>query len=93
MKKLMALIMLSVIFGTGNTVAEIRTVSLKVENMTCAACPYIVKKSLLRVEGVTQASVDYDHKTATVTFDDDESSIAKLTASTTKAGYPSALME
>ena len=93
MKKLMALIMLSIIFGTGSAVAEIRTVSLKVDNMTCAACPFIVKKSLLREEGVTRASVDYDQKSATVTFDDDKSSIAKLTASTAKAGYPSALME
>ncbi|WP_372741010.1 cation transporter [Neptunomonas sp.] len=93
MKKLMALIMLPMIFGTSSLVAEIRTVSLKVDNMTCAACPYIVKKSLLSLEGVSQASVDYDQKTATVTFDDDKSSVAKLTASKAKAGYPSALME
>jgi len=93
MKKIMVLMILPVILSVSGAVAEIRTVSLKVENMTCAACPYIVKKSLLRVEGVTQASVDYDQKTATVIFDNDKSSIAKLTASTAKAGYPSALME
>ncbi len=93
MKKLMVLLMLPVIFGTGHVVAEITTVSLKVDNMTCAACPFIVKKSLLRVSGVTQANVDYEQKMATVTFDDDKSSIAELTASTANAGYPSALME
>lgn len=93
MKKLMALIMLPVIIGVNGAVAETRTVSLKVDNMTCAACPFIVKKSLLRVEGVTEANVNYDNKTATVTFDDEKSSIAKLTASTANAGYPSTLIK
>lgn len=93
MKKLMTLIILPAIFGVSSAVAEIRTVSLKVDNMTCVACPFIVKKSLLRVEGVTQANVDYEHKTVTVTFDDDKNSIDQLTASTANAGYPSTPIE
>ncbi|MCW8884252.1 MAG: mercury resistance system periplasmic binding protein MerP, partial [Motiliproteus sp.] len=76
-----------------SAIAEMKTVSLKVENMTCAACPFIVKKSLLKVKGVTEASVDFGQKIASVTFDDEKSSIPQLTTATSNAGYPSALQE
>lgn len=66
-----------------------RTVTLAVENMTCASCPYIVQKTLARVSGVTKAGVSYDAKTATVTFDDARTGVAALTAATEAIGYPS----
>jgi len=46
-----------------------QTATLAVENMTCGTCPIVVKKALERVPGVTSTSVDFDKKTATVTFD------------------------
>jgi len=51
--------------------------------------PIVVKKTLERVPGVTSTSVDFDKKTATVTFDPDKATSAKLTQATTEAGFPS----
>lgn len=66
-----------------------QTVSLAVGNMTCASCPYIVKKTLAAVPGVRTAEVSFEVKTATVTFDDEKTTIAALTTATRNAGYPS----
>jgi periplasmic mercuric ion binding protein len=68
------------------------TVTLAVENMTCGTCPIVVKKALERVPGVSSTSVDFDKKTATVTFDPDKATSAKLTQATTNAGFPSKLI-
>ncbi|HEY3655392.1 MAG TPA: cation transporter [Steroidobacteraceae bacterium] len=65
-----------------------QTTTLAVENMTRGTCPIVVKKALERVPGVTSTSVDFDKKTATVTFDPDKASSAKLTQATTEAGFP-----
>ena len=68
-----------------------RTVVLAVENMYCADCPFIVKKSLEKVPGVAKVTVSYTEKTATVTYDDNKADLKALTAATTNAeGYPSA---
>jgi len=66
-----------------------QTVTLDVQNMTCAVCPITVKKALEKVPGVTDAKVDFDKKTASVSFDPDKASPAALTKATADAGYPS----
>jgi mercuric ion binding protein len=68
-----------------------QTVTLAVENMTCGTCPIVVKKALERVPGVSATAVDFDKKTATVTFDPDKATTARLTQATTEAGFPSKL--
>jgi len=65
-------------------------VTLRVQNMTCAACPYTVKASLESVPGVAKAVVSFADKTAVVTFDDARTDVTALTAATGNAGYPSA---
>lgn len=75
----------------GTASAAQQTVTLAVDNMTCETCPYIVKKALGRVEGVEKATVSYEKRTATVTFDDVKTDVKNLTAATTDAGYPSRL--
>jgi mercuric ion binding protein len=67
-----------------------KTVTLAVKNMYCADCPFIVKRSLEGVSGVTKAVVSLKDKTAAVTFDDTKTDVGALTNATTKAGYPSA---
>jgi periplasmic mercuric ion binding protein len=67
----------------------LETVTLDVKNMTCAVCPIIVKNALEKVPGVTNAKVDFEKKTADVTFDPDKASPATLTKATSDAGYPS----
>jgi periplasmic mercuric ion binding protein len=66
--------------------------TLAVESMTCGTCPIVVKKALERVPGVSSASVDFDKKTATVTFDPDKATSTKLTQATTDAGFPSKII-
>ena len=67
----------------------LQTVTLEVKNMTCAVCPITVKKALEKVAGLTSATVDFDKKTASVTFDPDKTSPATLAKATSDAGYPS----
>jgi periplasmic mercuric ion binding protein len=69
----------------------LQTVTLDVQKMTCAVCPITVKKALERVPGVTAAKVDFDKKTASISFDPDKASLAALTKATTDAGYPSSV--
>ncbi len=66
-----------------------QTVTLAVAKMTCPACPITVKKALSRVPGVTEVSVSYETKQATVVFDDTQTTVAALTRATADAGYPS----
>ena len=70
---------------------SLQTVALDVQNMTCAVCPITVKKALQRVPGVTDAKVDFDKRTATLSFDPDKASLAALTKATADAGYPSSV--
>jgi mercuric ion binding protein len=89
-RMLPALIFAGAVAAAGTATAAERTVTLAVKNMYCAACPYIVKRSLARVPGVAGVAVSFAKKTATVTYDDRQATLAKLTAATTAAGYPSA---
>ena len=66
-----------------------QTAVLDVQNMTCNLCPVTVKKSLEKVSGVSQARINFEKKTATVTFDSDKTSTTALVKATTDAGYPS----
>jgi periplasmic mercuric ion binding protein len=67
-----------------------RTVTLAVQNMYCADCPFIVRKSLEAVPGVSKAVVSYKEKKAVVTYDDGKTDLNALTRATSEAGYPSA---
>jgi periplasmic mercuric ion binding protein len=69
----------------------LQTVTLDLPNMTCAVCPITVKKALEKVPGVTDAKVDFDRKTAHVSFDPDKVNPAALTLATADAGYPSSV--
>jgi mercuric ion binding protein len=69
-----------------------QTATLAVENMTCGTCPIVVTKALERVPGVSSTTVDFDKKTATVTFDPDKTTSTRLVQATTEAGFPSKLI-
>ncbi len=76
--------------ASSSAVAAERTITLAVQNMFCADCPFIVKKSLEAVPGVARATVSYNDKTVVVTYDDARVDVKSLTDATTNAGYPSA---
>lgn len=73
--------------------ATLETVTLEVQNMTCEVCPITVEKSLKKVSGVSAAQVDFDKKTATVTYDPDQVQPDVLIRATTNAGYPSTVQK
>lgn len=77
--------------SVGTAFAAQQTVTLAIDYMTCSTCPYTVKKVLNKVPGVENATASYEEKSATVTFEDTEASVAELTAATANAGYPSRL--
>ncbi len=79
------------LFGADTAFAAERTVTLKVERMTCASCPYIVKRSLTRLDGVKEVSVTFETASAVVTFDDEKVSPEALVNATLGAGFPSRL--
>jgi mercuric ion binding protein len=50
--------------------ANVQTASFAIEGMTCAVgCAKTIEKKLAESEGVEKATVDFDKKLATVTFD------------------------
>jgi len=69
--------------------AAIQTVTLFVPGMTCAACPFTVKKALTRVDGVEKVETNVEEKAAVVSFDDSKTTIGMLINATRNAGYPS----
>jgi mercuric ion binding protein len=79
------------LFAASMAQAAERTVTLAVQNMYCATCPYTVQASLEAVRGVRNVIVSFPDKTAVVTYDDAEATLDALTAATANAGYPSAL--
>lgn len=74
-------------------IAEERRIQLTLENMTCKMCGFTVRKSLEKTDGVTNSRVNFDSKTATITFNDEKTTIEALIAATTDAGYPSKVKE
>ncbi len=83
-----ALALIGSVMASQVALAGERTVTFAVENMTCASCPYIVKKSMGSVPGVTRVDVSFEAKTATVTFDDAKATVDAIAAASANAGYP-----
>ena len=84
-------VMVSAVGLSSNVLAESKTVTLSVPDMYCATCPITVKKALQKVEGVEKVTATFEPKQAVVTFDDSKTTLEKLRAATTQAGYPSTL--
>jgi mercuric ion binding protein len=77
------------VVASSTALAAERTITLTVQNMYCAVCPYTVKASLEAVRGVKSVVVSYKAQTAVVTYDDAATEVKTLIAATTNAGYPS----
>ncbi len=66
--------------------------SLKIEGMTCAACAKAVERASKKVEGVTEASVNFATEKLNINFDETKASLESIQAAIEKAGYK-AVME
>lgn len=89
LKMLLAALALAAVVAPAS--AAIRTVTLSVPGMTCAACPITVKKALTRATGVSKVDVAFEQREAAVTFDDAKTTVQALTKATANAGYPAAV--
>lgn len=88
-----ALVAAALALGASAAFADMKTVTLSVPGMDCAACPITVKRALSRVPGVSQVSASYERKEAVVTYDDSKASVDALTRATANAGYLSSVRQ
>ena len=65
-----------------------QTLTFAIDKMTCAGCPITVRKAMEKVSGVEKVKVDFEAKTATVTFDPASATPEAIAAASTNAGYP-----
>ncbi|RCK23788.1 heavy-metal-associated domain-containing protein [Thalassospira lucentensis] len=65
-----------------------KTTVFDIENITCALCPVTVKTAMEAVTGVATVDVNFDKKTATVTFDPSVANVETIGIASTNAGYP-----
>lgn len=108
MKKILFIIALSATLGSGailstanagndvQPVAAItkqKTVTLNVPGMFCPTCPFTVRKSLEKLEGVSHVETSIETKTATVMYDPTKLDTDDLIKATTDVGYPSNIKE
>jgi periplasmic mercuric ion binding protein len=90
MSRLLSITVGLILLTPAAALAGERTITLAVQNMYCADCPFIVRKSLERVPGVVKVVVSFKDKTAIVTYDDGKADLKSLTNATANVGYPSA---
>lgn len=67
--------------------AEVKTVRLKVEGMTCGGCTIGTQKVLARLAGVKKAEVSYEKKEAVVTYDASKVTVEQMIAAIKTLGY------
>ena len=65
-----------------------KTATFAIRNMTCPLCPVTVKRAMAGVAGVRSVEVNFQTKTATVSFDPSKTTIAAIAKASTDAGYP-----
>lgn len=85
-----ALFAIVVMTSAGAAFAAESTVKLNIP-MWCVSCPYMVQRVLENVEGVAGVAVSYEDQSATVTFDDQRTTVAALTEATAEIGFPATL--
>lgn len=79
----------SIFILSANTAwAKEQTVTMDIQNMTCALCPITVSKAIGGVEGVNAVNVNLDDHSAQVTFEDTVTKIAIIARASSNAGYP-----
>ena len=86
-------IMLAMMLAPTAVMAAEMTVTLAVENMTCATCPIAVRTAIKAVLGVKDVKVDFAQKFAVVVFDDTRTNVDKLAEASRNAGFPATLKE
>lgn len=74
-----------------DTAAGSATVSLHVEGMTCASCRVAVRTALSKLDGVKDARVDVDRKSAAIDFDPTRVTPQQMVDAVNRLGYQARL--
>lgn len=69
------------------SVRTMKTVTLRIEGMTCGGCVFGVRKVLTRLKGVSRAEVTYEDSRAVVTYDPAAVTVAQMAAAIKTLGY------
>ena len=69
------------------------TVTLAIQNMTCATCPITVRTAIKAVAGAKDVNVDFGKSIAIVVFDDALTNVGMLARASTDAGFPATRMD
>jgi len=72
---------------------QVKNVVLKITGMTCASCQITVQKSLARLDGVIQAEVSLEEKSALVKYDPAKITPEQFMEVTATVGYTSRVKE
>ncbi|KRE99838.1 ATPase P [Paenibacillus sp. Soil766] len=75
---------------TADTATDMKQTSLQITGMTCTACANRIEKGLNKLEGVTEANVNFAMERATVTYDPSRIDAAKMELRIQKLGYDTA---
>lgn len=69
-----------------------KTQTFAIENMYCASCPIIVRRTIEGVAGVRSVKVDFASKRATVVYDPSLTTVEAIAGASAYAGYPATVM-
>ena len=76
------------LFYAGILLAGESTATYKVEGMMCGVnCPKAVQKSIKHLDGVKTCMVDFNSKTAIITYDDEKIDSEKIATTISKYTY------
>ena len=67
--------------------AEEQTAVFEVKGMTCGSCPFILKRTLRGIDGVTLVKVFYDKRQAVVVFENTVVDIQQFSEAIEKIGF------
>ena len=73
------------------SLAANQTIILDVSTMVCGPDPHTVKSTLAALTGVSIVQISLEQKTATVTFDDQKSTVDQMLSAMAGAGYAALL--
>ncbi len=71
--------------------AEMKTVKLDIDGMTCGSCAASVTSALQKVEGVRNVQISFEQKGGTVEFDSSKVAEAKIVEAVNASGFKAQL--
>jgi len=68
-------------------VVKIEKIQLKIKGMHCVSCENLIKESILELNGVKDAKVDYTTEKATIEFDNTKTDVRNILKTIKNLGY------